>query len=100
DSWPLRNAPNWRCAPRYSEARQPDVIPLTVEPAISAALATKRDEGAEEERSAVSLFVFVVRRSRRLVFLRLVVEGLVGDAEDLGGLAAVTVGHVERLFDD
>src|SRR5205823_3027612 len=36
----------------------------------------------------------------RFVLLRLVVERLVRDAEDLGGLAAVAVGHGQRLFDD
>src|SRR5947207_12018903 len=45
------------------------------------------------------LLVFVVRAGA-LVLLGLVVERLVRDAEDLRGLAAVAVGHVERLFDD
>src|SRR5437660_9036145 len=46
------------------------------------------------------LLFFVVSAAGSLVLLRLVVERLVGDAQDLGGLAAVAVGHVERLFDD
>src|SRR5205085_7752900 len=46
------------------------------------------------------LLLFLVVRSGRLVLLRLVVERLVRDAEDLGGFAAVAVGHGERLFDD
>src|SRR5438034_401069 len=45
------------------------------------------------------LLVFVVAAGA-LVFLRLVVERLVRDAEDFGGLAAIAVGHVESLFDD
>src|SRR4051794_39107257 len=44
-------------------------------------------------------FFFFVSAAGSLVLLRLVVERLVGDAQDLGGLAAVAVGHGERLFD-
>src|SRR5207244_10510667 len=48
----------------------------------------------------VNLLVVLVRRPCRLVLLRLVVERFVRDTEDLRGLAAVAVGHVEGLFDD
>src|SRR5436305_8744371 len=47
-----------------------------------------------------SLFFFVVSAAGGFVLFRLVVERLVRDAQDLGGLAAIAVGHVERLFDD
>src|SRR3954451_13880810 len=47
-----------------------------------------------------SLLFFFVPAARSLVLFRLVVERLVRDAEDFGGLAAVAVRHVERLFDD
>src|SRR5438270_2973209 len=45
------------------------------------------------------LLFFVVSAAGGFVLFRLVVERLVGDAQDLGGLAAVAVGHVQRLFD-
>src|SRR4051812_40319807 len=48
----------------------------------------------------LGVVVFFVSAARSLVLFRLVVERLVRDAEDLGGLAAIAVGHVERLFDD
>src|SRR5947209_976853 len=52
------------------------------------------------EPAATLLLVLVIIPAGRLVLLGLVVERLVGNAEDLGGLAAVAVGHVQRLFDD
>src|SRR3954453_2270885 len=48
----------------------------------------------------LSVFFFVVSAAGSFVLFRLVVERLVRDAQDLGGLAAVAVGHGERLFDD
>src|SRR3954453_20056783 len=47
-----------------------------------------------------SLLFFFVSAAGSLVLFRLVVERLVRDAQDLGGLAAIAVGHGERLFDD
>src|ERR1700694_3725468 len=47
-----------------------------------------------------ALLLVLVLGAGGLVLLRLVVEGLVGDAEDLGGLAAIAIRHVESLFDD
>src|SRR5947208_1592759 len=44
--------------------------------------------------------IFFVSAAGSLVLFRLVVERLVRDAEDLGGLAAIAIGHGERLFDD
>src|ERR1051326_6120480 len=55
---------------------------------------------ASSGRLSTALLLFLVVRAGRLVLLRLVVERLVRNAEDLGGLAAVAVGHVQRLFDD
>src|SRR4051794_9695875 len=49
---------------------------------------------------ARSLLFFVVSAAGSLVLFRLVVERLVRDTQDLGGLAAIAVGHGERLFDD
>src|SRR5438105_15965168 len=45
------------------------------------------------------LLVVLIFRAGGLVFLGLVVQRFVGDAEDFGGLSAVAVGHVERLLD-
>src|SRR4051794_7223535 len=49
---------------------------------------------------ARSLLFFVVSAAGSLVLFRLVVERLVRDTQDLGGLAAIAVRHGERLFDN
>src|SRR3954451_21666145 len=49
---------------------------------------------------ARSLLFFVVSAAGSLVLFRLVVERLARDTQDLGPLAAIAVGHGERLFDD
>src|SRR5947208_2217518 len=52
------------------------------------------------EFSRLRVLFFFVSAAGSLALFRLVVERLVRDAQDLGGLAAIAVGHVERLFDD
>src|SRR5215213_1548386 len=63
-------------------------------------IAERRNALGGGRYSGALLLLVLVLAAGALVFLGLVVERFVRDAEDLGGAAAVAVGHGQRLFDD